>query len=309
VHRDVLYGGILHNNFGHFLLESLGRLWAYDQVRHHDPVVFFYAPGGFPKYLERGNYVHQTLTGFGIPVDRLATSTEPVVLDRVIVPLQRYGYGDRHWQDPPAEWLAFVRTFRFKRRVPRGLRGARRIYVSRSQMPGEAGRPMAERHFEDYLRGNGYHVFHPQHHTLAEQLSVYSSAERLVFCDGGALHACVLLPDLSADVAVVSRRRDLRWDCSEIVDQFTGYGQQVLWIDRTRSQYQFGLETWNARTLVDWYDVSLDLLAAGFVQRPFEAFRDVDRRALVRAEVADYAAAVGHQPAFLDFLAQHHEAV
>jgi hypothetical protein len=309
VRQDVLYGGILYNHFGHFLFESLGRLWAYEHVRHLDPVIFFYAPGGLPKYLERGNYVHQALAGFDIPIDRLATSTETVVMDRVLVPAQRYGYGDGHWKHPPEEWLSFVRRFRFPQRPPRGLRDARRVYVSRSRMPGHTGRPMAERMFEDHLRSNGYQVFHPQDHTLYEQLSVYSRAEQLVFCDGGALHGCILLPDLTADVAVVSRRRDVRWDCSEIVDQFTGYGQPVLWVDHVASQYQFGLETWNARTLVDWYDVSIELADAGFLERPFAEFRDVDRQALVHTEIADYARAVGQEPAFLAFLAQQSEPV
>ncbi|HEV8083821.1 MAG TPA: hypothetical protein VGP55_11490 [Chitinophagaceae bacterium] len=41
-----LFGGILLNNFGQFLLESISRLWAYNFFKKFDPYILFYAPRG-----------------------------------------------------------------------------------------------------------------------------------------------------------------------------------------------------------------------------------------------------------------------
>ncbi|SNS96015.1 Protein of unknown function [Geodermatophilus saharensis] len=297
----VLYGGLLHGHFGHFLLESLGRLWAHEQVRGLDPHVAFHPGYGRLDLLGKRGFVEQTLTGLGIPMDRVLLLDSPVRLAHVLVPEQMYGYG--LCRNPPDTFVEFVRGFSFPHSVPEGLEGATRVYVSRSALPGRLGRPMGETLFEEYLRGEGYAVLHPERHSLYEQLTVYSRAEQIVFCDGAALHGCVLLPDLAARVAVVARRRDPRWDLSRIVDQFHGYGQDVTWIDAVRRQYQFGLDSWDARALVDWYEVSTSLRDAGFTEAEFTGFGDVDVPALVEAEVRDFAAAVRDDPRFTRFLA------
>src|SRR5262249_23029959 len=51
-----LFGGVLLDNFGHFLLESLSRLWAYSLVKEIDPLIFYYAPWGIPDYKNKGHY-------------------------------------------------------------------------------------------------------------------------------------------------------------------------------------------------------------------------------------------------------------
>lgn len=56
IQQTVLFGGILFNNFGHFLLESLGRLWAYEFVKEIDPYILFYAEMGQARYLEKKFY-------------------------------------------------------------------------------------------------------------------------------------------------------------------------------------------------------------------------------------------------------------
>ncbi|MGA7933642.1 MAG: hypothetical protein WCA35_08850 [Kovacikia sp.] len=47
VEKYVFFGGILFNHFGHFLVESLGRLWAYEAFRQLDPYIFSIHPGAY----------------------------------------------------------------------------------------------------------------------------------------------------------------------------------------------------------------------------------------------------------------------
>ncbi len=138
-------------------------------------------------------------------------------------------------------------------------------------------------------------------------MSVYSEADELVFCDGAALHACILLPDLQARVAVICRRRDALWDPSEIVNQFRGYGQTVTWIDAVRYQYQFGRESWDAMAMIDWFDVSVRLQECGFTASAFDDAGSVDFSEIAATELREYIGSIYRDPEVVRYLMQLRE--
>jgi hypothetical protein len=224
-----LYGGLLFDDFPHFMLEGLGRLWAANRCGLEGTRLAFFAPWGVPDSLSPTNFVNQALRGFNIDPKRIVIIDQPVQFQGMIIPVQQYGY--QIASSPDASMLSFLRSFR----VPSGISHSfnEKIYVSRFRLPANRGRPVAEHVLEDLLRRNGYSIFHPEEHDLYTQISVYSSAKKLIFCDGGAVHGCILLPDLKADVAVVARRRDPRWDGSEIGDQFRGFGNSSCGLIRS----------------------------------------------------------------------------
>ena len=39
--KIFIFGGILHQHFGHFMAESIHRLWYYSQIKHLQPIVVF----------------------------------------------------------------------------------------------------------------------------------------------------------------------------------------------------------------------------------------------------------------------------
>lgn len=305
IEQPILFGGILFNHFGHFLLESINRLWAYEFVKNIDPYICFYAPWGIPNYLEKDNYVNQVLTGFKIPHKKLIFINDLIRLKEVIVPRQKYGFG--YINNPDSIFINFINSFRFKTYTPKGFKNAEKIYVSRSKMPLNAGRPIAEYIFEEYLISNGYKILYPELYTLFQQLTIYSQAKKIIFCDGSAIHGCILLPNLQADVAIISRRKDPRWDCSWVIGQFQGYGKDVLWVDAVRGQYQFGLESWDALSDIDWYKVSIVLEQQGFVDGLFNNFNQLDHEQIAINDIANYIQTISINPQFIDFMMKFKE--
>jgi capsular polysaccharide biosynthesis protein len=299
IDHPVLFGGILFDHFGHFMSESLGRLYAYDLVRDLDPYVLYYAPWGVPRYFERDNFVGQTLRGFGIPEDRVLVLDSIARLRTVVVPDQKYGFGFLH--RPDADFVEFVRGFRAPDAVPAGYESAPRIYVSRTGL-GIRASMIGERAFERYLEHEGWTVFHPEDFTLAEQLAVYRRAERLIFAEGSALLGCVLLPELAADVAVVCRRRDPIRSIRVATDCLQGYGKAILWIDAVQQQFQFGLDTWDALAAVDWKAVARVLLDHGFVDHEFEMCDESPTPPL--EPLGEFLRSVAGEPRFVEFMAQ-----
>ena len=303
----VVFGGILFNHFGHFLLDSLARLWAYKFVEKLNPYIFFYAPWGKPNYLEKNNYVNQILTGFGIPHEKIVFIDRLIKFKKIIVPHQKYG--SDYTENPDSIFLDFVRDFKIKNDLPKEFEKADKIYVSRSKMPITSGRIIAESLFEEYLISNGYKILYPERYNLFQQLTIYNNAKKIIFCSGSALHACILLPNLSADVAIIARWKDPN-DNLYLTKQFRGYGKSVLGIDALRGQYCFSTHSSDyayvdALSDVDWYKASIFLERQGFVDTLFNNFNELDYSNIVRGELQEYMQKKFlyiQSPKFIDFI-------
>ncbi|MBC8034286.1 MAG: glycosyltransferase family 61 protein [Chitinophagaceae bacterium] len=300
-----LFAGILFNNFGHFLVESLGRLWAYNSYKMYDPYIVFYSSWGMPEYWKKGNYMNDVFEGLGIPVDRIVFFSDPVRLKCVLVPEQKYGFGLFTKRDP--SFLHFVSAFKSKGYLPERADKHHHVYVSRSGLPIESGRPIGEAVFEEYLKRQGYFIFYPERHTIYEQLRVYKEAKRIIFCDGSSIHSCILLPDVEAEVAIIARRRDPRWTYEEITAQFMGFNKHVIWIDEVIGQYQFGLESWDAVGELDWKQISRHLKDKGYVNEIFAGLSDDEYKDLKKMELLQYIQRITSKPQFLHYLLQRQE--
>jgi Glycosyltransferase 61 len=295
------YGGILLNNFGHFLLESTGRLWAYELFKKFDLYILFYAPWGTPNYKKKDNYMYQVFKGFKIPLNRIVFFTDVVQLKKVIVPQQKYGFGKCSMPDDT--FIKFVKSFSIPGSLIKPNRSADKIYVSRSQLPFSTGRPFGENQFEAYLQANGYVVIYPEKLTLYEQLEIYKKAKKIIFCDGGATYATVLLPYLNATVAIIARRRDYRWNYKDVItEHFEGYKKPVLWIDEITAQYQYGLESWDAAAEIDWYKVSITLKEEGFTKTTFEGLDSPVYEEIKKTELHQYIQSIQSNPLFLNYM-------
>ena len=299
IQQPILFGGILFNHFGHFILESLSRLYAYPMVRKINPLVLFYSQFGPPRYLEKNNFVNQILTGFRIPLDRLIFVGQVAKISEVIIPTQKYGFG--FTREPDELFVKFIRSFRFQHKLPRGFEKAAKIYVSRSNLRNKGGQ-IGEKIFERYLAGEGYRIFYPEQYTFFEQLTVYACAEKLIFSEGSALFSCMFLTDMKADVAVVCRRREPHHSMRGATDCLHGFGKSILWIDAVCGQYQFGLDTWDALADIDWCEVSRLLREHGFVNNLFRILTDDDHLALVRSELQNYLREISGNPKFVDHM-------
>ncbi|MEG4498443.1 glycosyltransferase 61 family protein [Microcoleus sp. F10-C6] len=301
----VFFGGRLNDHFGHFLLESLSRLWAYEAFRQFDPYIFFYTPWGMPDYLEKNNYIYQVLSGFQIPHQKLIFTDRPIRLRKVIIPCQKYGrYSDI--KNPEPIFLDFLKKFQFPQVKPTGFENVDKIYVSRSKLPANMGRIIGESLFEEYLISQGYKIFNPEKFEFFEQLTVYQNANKIIFSGGSAAHACLLLPDLQADVSVIFRwpGSNSRWDevRQGIADQFRAYGKEVLSVDTVKGQYRFGLDPWSGLSNIDWYQASILLQKEGFVTQPFYQFQEINERDLAKGYLETYIKEIANRSEFIDFM-------
>ena len=172
----VIYLGLPHASWGHFLTQGLARVW-YALLHPELPVVW--------DSTRLQPYQQEVLDLIGME-NRQHFLTEPVLFENVIFPFPGVCLGDFVLK-------GFTDSIG---RVPRAepVRG-KKIFLSRSglghargglegQMDAELDR-LAERY--------GFTLFHPERHSIRQQLDEMSSSEVVLAVEGSALHSVLLL--------------------------------------------------------------------------------------------------------------------
>lgn len=200
-----LYGGVLDAAFGHCIIESFSRLWALDHLSEPVCGVAFLPSVHRDNFGQARKYLRKTEALFsafdGLPPLRHC-AREPHRFERLIVPPQGMGGGIFCGGCP--EFRDFI-TARFLPKVK--PEGGAKLYVSRTGLE-VMGNILFEDRIEDVFRQNGYEIFHPEAHSLQDQVARYRAARQIVTVEGSALHliAYALRPDQEVSVAIIPRR-------------------------------------------------------------------------------------------------------
>lgn len=196
----ALFAGSVDKQFGFVLLNSLGRLWKLDELPPMTTIIYAAkAQARPPGY----GVVSAVLRSLGLANPILITEnalgfeelhTAPELFGEAVGGTGTgafYDWIDSRW--PPADQPD----------------PAESVYVSRSGMGPNAGRYACEDHLEHLLRAEGYRIFAPEQHSIAEQVATYQRASRLIFAEGSALHLFALVRQPGQISAVIHRRDDL----------------------------------------------------------------------------------------------------
>jgi capsular polysaccharide biosynthesis protein len=177
----VVYGGHLPKHFGHFLLESLGRTWAYRPLGLSG-VPFLHLRDRF--HLHERELLEAVLRPHGAD---LLTLTEPTVLTSVLVPEQGIELGREYHP----EMRAVYDTIRDEIVGPRTTVDETPLYLSRTKLPKDLRATLGERALEERLAARGVRIVHPQELTLADQLRTVAGARQVIGLTGTATHLTI----------------------------------------------------------------------------------------------------------------------
>lgn len=195
-----LWGGVLWAHFGHFLVESVSRLWALNTLdRPVDGILFM------PKRPRVGSETRGYQAAFvdllspGLPIRSL---DRPVRVEELVVPGQGFALGPAVIGTP-----SFRKAMHdmFARHITPD--GPEKLYISRSKLGLHKGGLLGEEKLETYLEPEGYEIFHPQDHDLPTQIARYKAARQVIAVDGSALHLFAMVGRPDQQVAMILRRK------------------------------------------------------------------------------------------------------
>jgi len=254
-----LFAGIGRHHFGHFLVETLIRLWAVGAYRQElDGIVVIPKYGmDFSSVLDRRYGPFLSLLSDGLPVH---VAQYPTRYETLLLPSPGFG---------PLGWVGGTGIFRreIRARVARHIRpeGPKKLYISRSALAKSEKQVHDEVRIEALLSSAGYEIFHPQDHSLGTQLARYMAADTLVGGDGSAFHLAPFAMRKGARVGLIQRRHR-----PKVFDAFTEQmhafaGARVHLIRPVLPKTSETPHPSEAATPIDFDVVKADLDAAGFL--------------------------------------------
>jgi hypothetical protein len=281
---SYMFAGPLFGHFGHFLVESICRLWAVDHLKDKiNGILFVPKFQSHPQRLMDEYRPLIKMLGVDVPC---ITIEDPTCVETLYVPQQ--GFGMFEMIEGAPEFRDWVKSRGGKGVTPQG---AKKIYVSRSALPPARGGLLGEKRLEALLEAEGYSVFHPQKHKFEQQIAAYKAATHIISMDGSPLHMAALVCDVSPKVACIARRAgDLDQYFARQLKSFQDIETTTIsalvqnWIPETHnrpSRLSYGEADFRAI-----YD---ELKAGGFITGTirWDSFNDSDRDEMV-AELAAF---------------------
>ena len=173
----AIYGGMLVDHFGHFLTESLARLWYAAQ----EPAVPILLT--LPRRVTRPRlepWQAEALDLLGLR-ERVIPLTQLARIDTILVPAPGY----------EIQFTFAPEQAGFLGRIPwRPVQG-RKLWLSRAGVAGP--NQAAQAAIDAALRRDGWEVLHPEKLSLRDQLRACAGAYRLAGEEGSALHGVMLM--------------------------------------------------------------------------------------------------------------------
>lgn len=198
---SYMYGGVLFGHFGHFLMDSLARIWALDELRDKiDGVIF--TPKTNAGNIENMLKVQSALMRPLGMTQEIKLITDPTRVERLFVPHQGIGIGSG-WEMATPKFRAYMAKNGGKHIEPNG---PEKIYLSRSNLPKGRASFLSEKILEKNLEKSGYAIIHPEKLSKEAQVALYRSARQIISPDGSPLHLLAYVGHAGQDVAVIARR-------------------------------------------------------------------------------------------------------
>jgi len=183
IQGQAVYGGLLFNNFGHFLLESTNRLWWPLRERFSDYIVF----QNTDPLNVTGEFAKRFFDLIGIS-ERIIITTSAVSFDRVIVPepsfvIQRHFY--KEFRLPFL--IAGESAKKFTSSMPKSmLTDAPGLYLSRRRYGFR--RSFGEEHIENRLSEEGFAIISMETLPLEHQILMVQKHKSIIGVMGSAFH-------------------------------------------------------------------------------------------------------------------------
>ncbi len=252
-----LFGGVFWHHFGHFLFETITRLWAFPALRDQiDGVVFFQG-----RKMEDTAPMHSSvldILGIDLPIFFIDGATE---IERLYVPRQGCGYGGLVSGTPAFRQFMRDRLHRIEPANP-----GSRLYLSREAYGLRRGGYLAEEVLRTRLEAEGYTAYSPEQHTFREQVATYLGATHILGPDSSAMHLVGFSVTEAVQVGLILRRLHGDREMLPQITGFTGRAPDVIdAITRMFRRDNMKNPTWSLLAEIDLAEVGRRLRALGFI--------------------------------------------
>lgn len=210
---EGIYCGPLFNHYGHFLLESLARVW-YAQQHPDLPLVW----AGWSKWatdVTLRPWQREILDILGV-ANATRIATIPTRVARLHMPDVGYRYND--WFHP--QHATFLASYHGPAQDD-----TVKLWLSRSRLDKDV-RDLNAGTIERRLEASGWTIVHPQQQTVHEQLDHLARAATIAGEEGSAFHSLMLLDNVQGKKLHIMRRLGPEHGNMRTVGEARGFDQE-----------------------------------------------------------------------------------
>jgi len=191
-----LYGGPLKVHFGHIMVDSIIRLWAFNKTRHRKVI--------FPKVREKKeitDWAYDIFGLFGVERNQVLVLKNRRVFEEVDFAVP----GSRLAQGPSPSYLEYLKSLPLIpiKDTPQDVYFGRTHCLSKGSLMGES-------YFASLLHRAGFVYICPEQHDIHTQTSILRNAKRVVFMEGSSIYSLELLHRIDAPIYMIPRRATTR---------------------------------------------------------------------------------------------------
>lgn len=188
IDKKVVYCGFFINQWGHFLIESISRLWYFfENDASIDHYVFFLKKG--EKKSISGNF-RSFFELLGI-WDKLEFINTPTQYREVVIPELSYSrlsyYSEQYKR-------IFTKISESISKHPQHTE-SQKIYLSRSKIKNIEKREFGLQLLDSFFKKNGYKILHPERLTLEELIIYINEADEIATLSGSIHHNLLFARD------------------------------------------------------------------------------------------------------------------
>ena len=197
---EYLYGGRLHGQYGHHVIEGLARLWPLTRGRWSGAKLLFHSHLDKTTLFSQ-SFTAATLGALGLGPDDVALVDRPMAIRRLVTPrpaIQQQAFAYACFRDLCLEIGARVRGERLDRgplgALKRTLADGRSdtpLYVSKRWLTSGVRRIENDGEIEGVLHAAGFNILYPELVPFAEQLGHFAARKVIVGTVGSALHSVI----------------------------------------------------------------------------------------------------------------------
>jgi hypothetical protein len=200
--RKYIYIGFLLEHYGHFITESLSRLWFYLINNTEDYYLLYHSSDDYHK-----NILYTELLGaLGISSDKLIRFEKATIVSKVIIPNPSFTIRGKAYNihDKLVNTTAKFLTKNMGKIKPT----SQPLYLSRRLLSDEQRLVKNESKLEDILIKKGVNVQHPQFLNLAEQIYLINRHQTVIGTLGSALHSVLFSINKNKYSIVLTKSKD-----------------------------------------------------------------------------------------------------
>ena len=175
--EEVIFGGVLVGLFGHFILESLGRMWYVLQNRQDKRKIVFLTVG-------EQQWFYSFLDLLDIERERIVILKQPTKYKKIVIPDESI----HSWYNYTKEYILPYDYIASK--VKRSK--IKKLYLTRSKIKlkeSEAGKYICnEEYFEKFYQSKRFTVISPEQFSIEEQISMLVGASEVASTLGSLSH-------------------------------------------------------------------------------------------------------------------------